>query len=41
MTKGKYSLIPHDDKDVLYFKELYGERELEGIFLNEEDKTLR
>ncbi|MGE6295645.1 hypothetical protein [Aeromonas media] len=39
MAKGKYGLIPHDDKDILYFKEIYGERELEDIFLNEEDKT--
>jgi hypothetical protein len=39
MAKGKYDLIPHDDKDILYFKEIYGERELEDIFLNEEDKT--
>lgn len=39
MAKEKYGLIPHDDKDILYFKEIYGERELEDIFLNKEDKT--
>lgn len=39
MAKEKYGLIPHDDKDVLGFKAEYGERVLEEMFLNTDNKS--
>lgn len=34
MAKHKYTLFPHDDLDVIYFKELIGEDELKDLFTN-------
>lgn len=36
MAKNKYTLFPHDDLDVSYFKELIGANELDALFLNAE-----
>lgn len=36
MAKNKYTLFPHDDLDVTYFKELIGSNELDALFLNAE-----
>lgn len=38
MAKEKYGLIPHNDKDVLSFKAMYGESFLEELFLNADKK---
>lgn len=38
MAKEKYGLIPHNDKDVLSFKAMYGESVLEELFLNADKK---
>lgn len=39
MAKEKYKLIPHDDKDILSFKILLGQTELEKFFLSLDDKS--